>query len=121
MQATRIEHNRKMIIKNVDIAAVDLGEGVSRKILSSGGNMMTAQFSFEKGAVGTPHTHPHEQVGYVVHGSFELTLADEKTIISTGDTYYVPSGVVHGVVALEDGVLLDVFTPQREDFLETLD
>ena len=107
-----------MISINKDTAAVALGEGVSRKILSSGGNMMTAQFSFEKGAVGTPHTHPHEQVGYVVEGRFELLLAGEKTIISPGDTYYVPPNTLHGVVALEDGILLDVFTPQREDFLE---
>ncbi len=110
-----------MVIKNADIAAVDLGKGISRKVLSSGGKMMTAQFSFVKGAVGTLHTHPHEQVGYVVHGSFELTLAGDKITIEQGDTYYVPPGEVHGVIALEDGVLLDVFTPQREDFLTPVD
>ena len=107
-----------MYVKIADVEESDLGEGVSRKILASGGHMMTVQFTFEKGAVGTPHTHVHEQVGYVLQGRFELTLGDEKTIIETGDTYYVPSNTVHGVVALEDGVLLDVFTPQRQDFLE---
>ena len=106
-----------MIIKNNDIAAVALGEGVSRKVLSSGGTMMTVQFNFIEGAVGNLHTHPHEQVGYVIQGRFELTLAGEVTTIGSGDTYYVSSGVEHGVVALEDGILLDVFTPQREDFL----
>ncbi len=107
-----------MVVKIADVETSDLGEGVSRKILASGGDMMTVQFTFEKGAVGTPHTHVHEQVGYVLQGRFELTLGDEKTIIETGDTYYVPSNTVHGVVALKDGVLLDVFTPQRQDFLE---
>ena len=107
-----------MYVKISDVKAADLGEGVSRKLLASGGDMMTVQFTFEKGAVGTPHTHVHEQVGYVLQGRFELTLGDEKTIIGAADTYYVPSNTVHGVVALEDGVLLDVFTPQREDFLE---
>ncbi len=107
-----------MYVKIADVEESDLGEGVSRKILASGGDMMTVQFTFEKGAVGTPHTHVHEQVGYVLQGRFELTLGDEKTIIEAGDTYYVPSNTVHGVVALEDGVLLDVFTPQRQDFLE---
>jgi len=106
-----------MIIKNKDIAAVALGEGVSRKVLSSGGTMMTVQFNFTEGAVGYLHTHPHEQVGYVIQGRFELTLAGEVTTIGPGDTYYVYSGVEHGVVALEDGILLDVFTPQREDFV----
>lgn len=107
-----------MYVKIADVEESDLGEGVSRKILASGGDMMTVQFTFEKGAVGTPHTHVHEQVGYVLQGRFQLTLGDEKTIIEAGDTYYVPSNTVHGVVALEDGVLLDVFTPQRQDFLE---
>lgn len=105
-----------MVVRNTDTLAVDVGGGVSRKIFASGGTMMTAQFSFEKGAIGAPHTHPHEQVGYVVKGSFELLLAGQKTIITAGDTYYVASGELHGVVALEDGILLDVFTPQREDF-----
>lgn len=107
-----------MYVRIADVEESDLGEGVSRKILASGGDMMTVQFTFEKGAVGTPHTHVHEQVGYVLQGRFELTLGDEKTIMETGDTYYVPSNVMHGVVALEYGVLLDVFTPQRQDFLE---
>ncbi len=107
-----------MYVKIADVEETDLGEGVTRKILASGGNMMMVQFTFQKGAVGTPHTHAHEQVGYVSRGRFELTLGDDKTIMEAGDTYYVPSNTVHGVVALEDGVLLDVFTPQRQDFLE---
>lgn len=107
-----------MYVKIVDVPEEDLGGGVSRKILATGGSMMTAQFTFEKGAVGAPHTHVHEQVGYVLRGRFELTLGDDKTVIEAGDTYYVPSNTLHGVVALEDGVLLDVFTPQRQDFLE---
>lgn len=110
-----------MIAKNSEVVAVDLGEGVKRKILASGGGMMTVQFDFEEGSVGYLHTHPHEQVGYVVKGCFEITLAGAKCIIEVGDTYYVPPGVEHGVIALEEGVLLDVFTPQREDFLEAID
>jgi len=106
-----------MYVKIAGVEATDLGEGVTRKILASGGTMMTVQFSFDKGAVGTPHTHVHEQVGYVLQGRFELTLGNDKTTLEAGDTYYVPSNTVHGVVALEDGVLLDVFTPQRQDFL----
>ena len=107
-----------MYVKNSEIEETNLGKGVTRKILASGGGMMTVQFAFEKGAVGAPHTHVHEQVGYVLQGRFELTLGDDKTIIDAGDTYYVPSSTLHGVVALEDGELLDVFTPQRQDFLE---
>ena len=107
-----------MVFKNSDARVADLGEGVQRKILASDGKLMTVEFHFQKGSVGAPHSHPHEQVGYVVKGSFEATLDGKTTIIHPGDSYYVPSNVVHGVVALEDGILLDVFTPQREDFLQ---
>ena len=107
-----------MYVKIAGIEETDLGEGVTRRILASGGTMMTVQFAFEKGAVGTPHTHVHEQVGYVLQGRFELTLGNDNTTLEMGDTYYVPSNTVHGVVALEDGILLDVFTPQRQDFIE---
>lgn len=106
-----------MIVKNVEVNLEDLGKGVSRKILASDGKLMSVEVYFVKGAIGELHSHSHEQIGYVVKGSFEATLGDEKTIINAGDTYYVPPDVVHGVVALEDGVLLDIFTPQREDFL----
>jgi quercetin dioxygenase-like cupin family protein len=105
-----------MIVKNVEVNMEDLGKGVSRKILASDGKLMSVEVHFVNGAIGEPHSHPHEQIGYVVKGRFEATLGGEKTIVTVGDTYYVPPDVVHGVIALEDGILLDVFTPQREDF-----
>jgi quercetin dioxygenase-like cupin family protein len=108
-----------MIVKQADVALTDLGDGLSRKILASGGKMMTVEVRFEKGAVGALHSHPHEQIGYVLKGRFEATVGDDTTILEVGDSYYVEPDVVHGVVALEDGMLLDVFTPQRENFLKT--
>jgi quercetin dioxygenase-like cupin family protein len=106
-----------MFVKQGDVELTDLGEGVSRKILASSGKIMAVEVRFDKGAVGSLHSHPHEQISYVLKGRFEATLGDDTTIIEVGDTYYVAPDVVHGVVALEDGMLLDVFTPQREDFL----
>lgn len=91
--------------------------GVERKLLATGGQMMTAQLRFRKGAIGSLHSHPHEQIGYVVSGSFEFTLEGVVSVLKAGDSYYVPSGAIHGVQALEDSLLVDVFTPQRQDFL----
>ena len=105
-----------MIAINAGIAWKDISDGVKRKMLATGGSMMSVQLQFLKGAVGALHHHPHEQIGYVVSGSFEFTMAGEKTVIKAGDSYYVAPSVEHGVVALEDSVLLDVFTPQRQDF-----
>jgi quercetin dioxygenase-like cupin family protein len=106
-----------MFVKNVDVTLEEVAQGVARKILASRGKLMSVEVHFVKDAIGALHSHPHEQISYVVKGSFEATIANEKTIINTGDTYYVPPDVVHGVVALEEGILLDIFTPQREDFL----
>ena len=77
------------------------------------------EFTFEKHAVGTPHSHPHEQVGYIKQGRFDAVIAGSTATLEEGDSYYVPPSAEHGVVALEpDGVIIDVFTPMREDFLE---
>ena len=107
-----------MTVFNKEVKEIDLGGGVSRKILSHGGGMMAVEVSFKKGSVGALHTHPHEQISYVIEGSFEYIESGEKVVIKKGDTYYIGPNVEHGVVALEDGKLMDVFTPQREDFLK---
>ena len=104
--------------ENASVPFTPAGEGVTRKVLAHGGKMLCAEVHFVKGAIGAVHTHPHEQIGYVVAGDFELTLGEKKQIIHAGDTYYTAADEVHGVVALTDGILLDVFTPQREDFLK---
>ncbi len=106
-----------MIVKNDSAKHLDAGAGVTRKNLSRGGILMAVEFTFEKGAVGAVHSHPHEQIGYIVKGQFELEMNGGKQTVVAGDTYYVPSDTPHGVVALEAGVIFDVFTPHREDFI----
>jgi quercetin dioxygenase-like cupin family protein len=54
----------------------------------------------------------------VESGSFEMTIGEKKGILKTGDGYYIPPNVVHGALCLEAGVLIDVFTPMREDFVK---
>ena len=79
---------------------------------------MTVELKFPAGAVGAKHSHPHEQIGYIVSGSLvyqEEGQPDKE--LHTGDTYYVSPNVVHGVQILEDTTLLDIFTPMREDFI----
>ncbi len=92
--------------------------GVSRRILAAGGRLMAVQVAFAAGVAAPQHAHPHEQVSYIVSGRFEWQLGDQKRILESGDSVYVPPGVTHGVRALEASVILDVFTPQREDFLK---
>ena len=107
-----------MFVFNDDVKLTDLGGGVSRKILSYNDQLMSVEVHFEKGAVGAMHTHPHVQISYVLKGKFEATINGESAIISEGDSYYTEPDAPHGVVCLEEGVLLDVFTPRRDDFLK---
>ena len=64
------------------------------------------------------HTHPHTQISYVLEGCFEATINGETKVISKGDTYITEPNAPHGVVCLEAGALLDIFTPMRADFIK---
>ena len=103
---------------NKSIEKTELGGGVSRKILSYNDELMSVEVTFDKGAVGAEHTHPHVQISYVLDGKFEANIGGEVAIIEKGDTYIVDPDVPHGVVCLEAGALLDIFTPKRADFLK---
>ena len=107
-----------MIVRNDDVKLNDLGKGVSRKILAHVPSIMMVEVNFVKDAVGEIHEHIHQQISYIIKGSFQVNIGGKKEIIKAGDTFYVEPNVPHGVLALEDATILDVFTPQREDFLK---
>lgn len=98
----------------------ELGGGIKRKIVGYTDELMAVHLCFDKGAIGAPHSHEiHDQIGYVVSGSFEAEVDGEKHILTAGDAYIAPKHFVHGAVALEqDSILLDMFSPAREDFLK---
>lgn len=94
-----------------------VAEGVTRKIMTYDANLMLVKVQFKTGGIGAVHQHYHTQISYVVSGEFDITIADETRILRTGDTYYLPPNVPHGAVCLQAGLLVDVFTPLREDFV----
>jgi quercetin dioxygenase-like cupin family protein len=95
-----------------------IGDGIDRQILSYGPDLMLVRVRFAKGAVGAIHHHPHRQATYVVSGSFEAAVGDSQRTLRAGDSFFAAADVPHGVRALEDGMLVDCFTPARADFLE---
>lgn len=97
----------------------DLGEGLRRKIVGHTPQLMSVLMQFDKGAIGTPHAHDvHDQIAYVVAGSFEATVNGELRVLRAGDAFIAPHLSTHGVLALEqDSLLLDQFSPRRDDFL----
>ena len=90
---------------------------VSRKIRAKGGSMMMVEVFFMAGAIGAEHRHPHEQLTYCLSGEFIFNIDGEKSTVRAGDSLYVPASALHGTTCVADGRLLDIFTPQREDFL----
>ncbi|MXV16117.1 cupin domain-containing protein [Hufsiella ginkgonis] len=95
----------------------DLGNGIKRQVFGYDDKIMLVKALFEKEAVGELHQHPHSQVTYVESGVFEMTIGDDVRLIRAGDGYYVPPHVIHGCRCLEPGMLVDAFSPMREDFL----
>ncbi len=93
------------------------GEGIRRKILGYEKNIMLVAVEFKKDAAANIHKHPHTQISHIVRGSFEVTINDEKRIMKAGDVFLVLPNLDHGVTALEESMLVDVFTPYREDFV----
>ena len=110
--------NGKQFIVDSEIPWQDLGGGLKRKIMSYDPTMMMVKIDFQKGGIGAPHKHVHTQMSYVESGVFEVTIGDKKQTLKKGDGYYIPSNVMHGAVCLEAGVLIDMFTPMREDFVK---
>ncbi len=92
-------------------------EDVQRQVLAEAPELMVVSFRFESGAAGKLHSHPHVQSTYVARGRFRFFRGEEAHELSAGDSLVVPGNVVHGCECLEEGELIDCFTPRRDDFL----
>ncbi|SMD32472.1 Cupin domain-containing protein [Reichenbachiella faecimaris] len=113
-----MERNSDKYIIASEIEWEELGGGVSRKILGYDNQIMMVQVKFEKGALGSPHHHFHTQATYCASGKFEFTVGGEKREVTGGDGIYIEPNVLHSAVCLEAGILIDVFSPIREDFMD---
>lgn len=105
-------------IEDKDIQWETPDPGIRRKVMAYDERLMLVKVEFQKGAVGALHEHYHSQISHVESGVFEITIDGEKRVLKAGDAYYIPPHVVHGALCLEPGVLIDVFSPHREDFIK---
>ncbi|WP_143873656.1 cupin domain-containing protein [Catenovulum sediminis] len=101
-----------------DVSIEDLGQGVTRQILGYNEELMVVKVWFDTGAEGYVHSHPHSQVTYVESGEFDVNVGGEIKQLKAGDSFYIPPYVEHGAVCKRAGILLDTFSPVREDFLK---
>jgi quercetin dioxygenase-like cupin family protein len=91
--------------------------GLERRILAHNPNLMLVEHVMEAGWAGARHSHPHDQLVYVLRGHIRVSSGSDVFEAHTGDSFVVNGGVEHQAWALEASVVLDVFTPTREDYL----
>jgi len=114
----KIFGSSKDFIKGNDIEWEIVGKGLKRKIMGYDDKIMLVKAFFDKGAVGELHKHHHSQVTYVESGSFDVTISGQTKTLVCGDSFYIPPNELHGAICTESGVLIDVFSPIREDFMK---
>ncbi|MFK7925459.1 MAG: cupin domain-containing protein [Bacteroidia bacterium] len=107
----------KEFLLGAELPWEEVGPGLKRQIMGFDGKIMMVKVQFEAGGIGQMHEHHHSQVTYVESGEFEMTIGDEVKTLKGGDSFYIPPHVMHGCVCTKGGILLDVFSPHREDFL----
>jgi quercetin dioxygenase-like cupin family protein len=107
-----------MFVEGHSTEQVEMAPGVRRRTLGHGPQMLLAEFTLAAGGGMPTHSHPHDQVGYVLRGSMQLTIGEETHTCVAGDSYYIPGNMPHRAVTLEDALVVDVFCPPREDYLE---
>ena len=105
-----------MVKKADKTGYIDAMEGVRRKTLVYGDNMLLTEFRLEGGKTLAMHKHPQEQTGYLVSGHIILTIGGKPHDMKPGDSWSIPGNVEHGAAIIEDSVAIEVFSPVREDY-----
>lgn len=99
-----------------DIPAERISDKITRRTLSGEQGMMV-WWEMKAGAHAAAHSHPHEQLVWIVRGKMDFRIGDERRVMGPGDVAVIPGGVEHEGWFPEDALELDVFAPPREDFL----
>ena len=100
-----------------EVAGFSPEPGLERKILAHNPKLMLVEHVMERGWAGARHSHPHDQLVYVLRGHLRVSAGDQTFEVVAGDSFVVTGGLEHQAWALERSVVLDVFTPTREDYL----
>ena len=93
--------------------------GIEMETLCYGERTLMARFTLKRGSVLPLHTHPHEQTGMLLSGKVRFEIEGTRVEATPGDAWCIPGDTVHGVEVLEDSVIVEVFSPVREEYLPT--
>ena len=106
-----------MIRKSDEGNSVEMAEGILRRTLVHGDKTVLCEFSFNRGAVVPPHSHIYEQTGYLISGKLIFTINGDELAVNPGDGWCIRANVEHSAFVPENTVLVEVFSPVREDYL----
>jgi quercetin dioxygenase-like cupin family protein len=108
------------VLRLADVKGVEIVPGAVRKVLVYSDNMMMVYNEAPPGGK-LSHSHPHEQMGYVVKGKAKLNASGEEVLLEVGDSYFLESNEHHEfeVVGDESAIILDIFNPPREDYISS--
>ena len=98
------------------VAPSDPEPGLQRQVLAYNANLMLVRHQMQKGWQGARHSHPHDQLVYIIKGHLRFTGGSSTFDAKTGDSFVVPGGIEHQASAIEESEVLDVFNPYREDY-----
>ena len=104
------------IRRTTEVCQVEMVPRLHRRTLVTGKSMMICECTFESGAQVPTHSHTHEQVGYVVSGKIRIIIDGESFDLGPGDSYCAPSNIPHSALTSEPSMVIDVFSPPREDY-----
>ena len=91
--------------------------GLTRRIGAYNDKLFLAEHRMAQGWTGARHSHPHEQIVYVVSGHLRVTCGDKTFEVCGGDSFVVKGDVEHQASALEESLVIDIFTPCRDDYI----
>jgi quercetin dioxygenase-like cupin family protein len=103
-------------ITPVDAGQIEMLPGVFRRTMATTDEVMLCEFLLQRESVVPPHSHKNDQVGYVVFGRVEMTIGSDVQICQQGDSYAIPGGIVHSALAVVDSLVIDAFSPPRDDY-----
>lgn len=109
--------SNKNIVQWNEASPVEMLPGLMRRTLGCIPDLMIVEFRAKAGVEVPLHTHPNHQVGYVVSGEIVITIDGVQTSCKPGDSYAIPGGVEHGGVFPVESVVIDCFSPPREDYM----
>lgn len=103
-------------VSAAEVEPVEMVSGVWRRTLSYGQRLMVVQTTLEEGAVVPVHSHPHEQITYIVEGRLTMEVEGQTHVLGPGHSLLLPGDVEHGATVIERTLVIDTFSPPREDY-----